>query len=130
MLRFPVMMMPLRPGHLLLPTVEVKPVSAGPRTADGEETKPSRRESHRPAASLNLNGTDGGAAGQRSRRDSTKGPAKRDGEPTMTCETDYRNQAQAVLVRQEVRCTSVTLDGPPEGAAGDKRAAVAEQRAE
>ncbi|KAI9819800.1 MAG: hypothetical protein M1832_003875 [Thelocarpon impressellum] len=125
MRKFPVMLMPLRPGHLLLPGLEISPADGGQRVAGGEEAASSKGESHRATASLTTIGPDGAASqkADRARRESTKGVTK--GAPRITCETDYRNQAQAVLVVPAVECTTVSLDGPTNGGA---RSSEAERR--
>lgn len=68
---FPVMLIPLRPGHLMIPLVDVKPQSEAYRE-DGK-----RRTA------------DGSG---------------------ITCETDYRDRAESVLVVRDIRSTTVSVD--------------------
>ncbi|KAI9859250.1 MAG: hypothetical protein M1813_007024 [Trichoglossum hirsutum] len=114
--KFPIVLLPLRPGQLLLPTVDIRPFVPQPNPADNEEVasadQPRTSTQLSPAMSL-------GAPGQRlgppaasentlPHQDSPQSPGPEP--PTITCETDCRNQGESILVLPNVKSTTVSLD--------------------
>ncbi|KAI9792943.1 MAG: hypothetical protein M1816_001265 [Peltula sp. TS41687] len=96
---FPVILLPLQSGHLLLPTVDIKPfVSVQPRT---QRRSPS-------SLMFGTDNTSPSPQGQPHAETRRGGP----GRPIapITCETDNRNQAQTILVLQDRKSTTVSLD--------------------
>lgn len=85
-LKFPLMLMPLRTGHLLLPNVDIRSVV------------PLHNENEK--------------AGDGDGELSTTGSVSRSDKLTdvVTCETNYKSQAQAVLVLPDVKSTTVKLE--------------------
>lgn len=112
---FPVMLLPLQPGHLLLPTVEIKPfISFQPRaqTTGTRPAPPYPNTAHdRRSPSSPAFGADNISPSpqERSRTDSPRAGPGRSIAP-ITCETDNRSRAQTILVLQDVKSTTVSLD--------------------
>ncbi|KAJ9665420.1 hypothetical protein H2201_004498 [Coniosporium apollinis] len=79
---FPVMLIPLRPGNLLLPSVEIRPRLMKQRGSSEAEAWD---------------------------RSSSAGKGADAGEAVMVCETDYESQAQSVLVIPNLKSTTVGL---------------------
>ncbi|KAI9699259.1 MAG: hypothetical protein M1836_002869 [Candelina mexicana] len=129
---FPIMLLPLRAGHLLLPTVEIKPSVPRPQTLANPPTtsSSSTRDPNGPAgvsaARHAAQNRIGASSPDRSlnRPSSTPAPDPTPGHrqhistsgegsesmPVVTCETDYKNQAETVLVIADVKSTTVSLD--------------------
>ncbi|KAI9877272.1 MAG: hypothetical protein M1830_004355 [Pleopsidium flavum] len=84
-LTFPLMLLPQRPGYLLYPTVEIRAVPDGPDTLDGRFSSAEQ--------------------GSRDSRDASSN----DVFPT-SCETDYRNQGDTILVLPNLKSSTVSLD--------------------
>ncbi|KAI9845623.1 MAG: hypothetical protein M1837_004597 [Sclerophora amabilis] len=121
LLTFPVMLIPLKPGHLLLPSIDIAPVVAwsGP---PGPNDAPSSHEfsgitSH-PRASLSVSSDEK----RSSFLSESRGGISRDYaapvKPPLACEVQCRSQAQSILVLPNVRSATVSLDYlTPEGGA-------------
>ena len=126
MLDFPVMLLPLRPGHLLLPTVEITPASSEAAGAGGEEALLSQRTPGRGSSPIAAAGQDRKAPQglAESRQEHGKGMGKPP--PVVSCETDYRNQGQAVVVIPSIRSTTIDLDQGNSG--GGARLVESERR--
>jgi hypothetical protein len=79
-------LVPLKPGMHLLPSVDIQPVNTS--TGNSDSSGPSRM----------LGSRQNGA------------PAEEETtQPLVSCETDYRNSGETVLVVREVRTTTVTV---------------------
>ncbi|KAH0559500.1 hypothetical protein GP486_003985 [Trichoglossum hirsutum] len=112
--KFPIVLLPLRPGHLLLPTVDIKPFVPQSNQADNEEVAvdQTRTPTQLPPV-MNL-----GAPGQRPSLPATSGNTlSHQGSqspvpetPVVTCETDCRNQGETILILPNVKSTTVSLD--------------------
>ncbi|KAF1982161.1 hypothetical protein K402DRAFT_424748 [Aulographum hederae CBS 113979] len=89
---FPVMLMPLRPGHLLLPTVEV-------RYAPARKRPQSQSSAWTAGAALDA---------KSSAREKEKEAQGEEGE--VTCETDYQSVSETVLVVPSVKSTTIGLE--------------------
>jgi len=100
---FSLMLLPQRPGYLLYPTVEIRTLANGSSTSD-------------PRSSVAEQGFNV----------SRDGPS--DHVSSMTCETDYRNQADAILVLPNLKSTTVSLD--PGGPGGNAWLIDSERRVE
>ncbi len=86
MRRFPLTLLPLRPGHLILPSVVIRPVVGGseaPSTRSASASDPATTPSS-----------------------TTTNPAA----PVLRCETHYRSQAQTIMVLPDVISTTVALE--------------------
>ncbi|KAI9674321.1 MAG: hypothetical protein M1829_003722 [Trizodia sp. TS-e1964] len=122
---FPITLLPLKTGHLLLPAVEIRVAATAKARAEGGDVPASRPGS----------ATAQGREGQPSSLavPSRRGPIHHLPEsewhteptgpipappPTILCETDYVNQGQTVLVLPNVSSTTISLDpGAPGGGA-------------
>ena len=114
------MLLPLQPGHLLLPTVEIKPfIPVQPRThmTGARPQAPDRR-----SPSSFVFGTDNTSHSpqRQSHTDTRRGVLGRSITP-ITCETDNRNRAQTILVLQDMRSTTVRLDLDISGSGAEKQ---------
>jgi len=90
---FPLLLVPLRPGYLMLPTVEVR---SAVMVSDGDD------------------GTSGGGSAGLS-TGGINGPS---GSIMVTCETDYRSAGKMVLSVAEVESTIVGIDEGKSGGSG------------
>ncbi|KAH0538372.1 hypothetical protein FGG08_005021 [Glutinoglossum americanum] len=113
--KFPITLLPLRPGHLLLPTVDIRPFVLQPNPDNEEalidQTRTAAQPS--PAVSLSASGQRLGPIAAAGNALSHQGSPQSPGEtetPTITCETDCRNQGEAILVLPNVKSTTVSLD--------------------
>ncbi|KAI9785522.1 MAG: hypothetical protein M1839_009263 [Geoglossum umbratile] len=110
--KFPIVLLPLRPGHLLLPTVDIRPFVHQPIPTDDEEatTDQERPPTQAPPAMSPdapgqwLSPLAAGNTLPRHNSPRSETPA------TVTCETDYRNQGETILVLPNVKSTTVGLD--------------------
>jgi trafficking protein particle complex subunit 10 len=132
---FPVLLLPLRAGHLLLPTVEIRPFVVTKKSGETEARTATTEHTPEPGISTL------GPPSTRRRRPSSVasgGPLlaqhianvramseERDKSPVrgpaMTCETEYKNQGETVLVLADIRTTTVRIEtggGDPMAAAG------------
>lgn len=130
------MLIPLRPGHLLLPHVEIHPQIIWPRRAGGtggdsgdstQDTGLSPRASHRPSSSLTspINSESSPTSPEKAQASNSNGLATGEGEQ-ISCETDYRNQGQTILAIPDVKSATVSLE--PGVATGTARLIDADRR--
>ncbi|KAI9774872.1 MAG: hypothetical protein M1840_000088 [Geoglossum simile] len=111
--KFPIVLLPLRSGHLLLPTIDIKPFVLQPTLADDEGATADQGQpptQGQPALSL-------GAPGQRlsplaaaGNVLSRHGSVQPEMPATVTCETDCRNQGETILVFPNIKSTTIGLD--------------------
>ncbi|KAI9759131.1 MAG: hypothetical protein M4579_002578 [Chaenotheca gracillima] len=93
---FPVMLIPLRAGHLLLPSIEVSTASSSPAGTRRSGLKAgTARSSQTPETQGNSSGDKAG----------------------MTSEVDCRSQAQTILVLPDAKSTTVSVDAVTAGGA-------------
>ncbi|KAI9803994.1 MAG: hypothetical protein M1833_000275 [Piccolia ochrophora] len=114
-LNFPVLLLPVHTGRLLLPTIEIKPLTHEARTPD-TTTNSAQRQAGTAAISSLPDNNDPNARlnGNDTTRNSLEASQSRT--PPMKCETDYINQADTVLVLPNVRSTTISLErGGPGG---------------
>ncbi|KAI9849404.1 MAG: hypothetical protein M1838_000147 [Thelocarpon superellum] len=110
---FPLLLVPLRPGHLLLPTVEVHPFTRDHRRNSNKDPSQPPRASHRSPSSLmgsspGLDGSMPDPLAHPSRGGSS--PGKMQLAPSIACETDCRTLGQSILVIANLTSTTVNLD--------------------
>ena len=113
MQKFPVLLLPLRPGHLLLPTVDIKPFVQQPALVDDEglTTDQGRPPTQAlPAVSLSPPGQRPGPLAEAGNVLSRHDAAQSEIAATVTCETDCRNQGETILVLPNVKSATVGLD--------------------
>lgn len=102
-LTFPLALLPQRAGYLLYPTVEIRALANG---LDPTDQRPSAGEG-----------------------DSTLlGKSSSSGVPPLHCETDYRNQADVILVLPNLKSSTISLD--PVGPGGSAWLVESERRIE
>ncbi|KAI9815803.1 MAG: hypothetical protein M1827_002199 [Pycnora praestabilis] len=123
LLTFPVTLLPLRPGHHLLPSIEIRshlpkqPPQDDPNVNSSLQSSSQAQVLRKMAtpASLGVANQSGLRSNEpyaESRRSSST-PS-----PTITCETDYRNQGETILILPDVSSTTISLDpGGPGGGA-------------
>jgi hypothetical protein len=112
--RFPLMLLPLRPGYLLLPQVEVHPAMTGHRGlatggGGGHGSGLSPRISHRPSSSLTSPLPSGSLPSSPAKKQPQDGLGVEDGRQ-ISCETDYRNAGQTILAIPDVKGATVCLE--------------------
>ncbi|KAI9884470.1 MAG: hypothetical protein M1823_003743 [Watsoniomyces obsoletus] len=108
--RFPVMLLPLRPGHLLLPNVTVQAVGADDGTSEGSGT--ARVSSQLTQSTLPVDGSRIDPSIARTGASKTTS--------SIRSETHNRSQAQMVLVLPDIQSTTVRLDPQSSSTAGSK----------
>ncbi|EFQ98769.1 hypothetical protein MGYG_01784 [Nannizzia gypsea CBS 118893] len=90
--RFPLLLLPQRAGHLLLPSVDIKSFAAGP---DEEQQQQQQRLSSP-------------TGGDHLQSDSSFAPRQR---RAISSELDYRSHGETVLVSADLQMTTINLDG-------------------
>ncbi|KAI9716575.1 MAG: hypothetical protein M1812_005306 [Candelaria pacifica] len=113
---FPIMLLPLRAGHLLLPTIDLKPSIPRPQPLTNQSST---------SSSTTKNTTTSKPTNTTQRTTSSSSPSsdnnKNKNSPNqsnplppppqiITCETEFKNQSQVVIVIKDVKSTTVSLD--------------------
>ncbi|KAI9803488.1 MAG: hypothetical protein M1825_001831 [Sarcosagium campestre] len=106
--RFPIMLVPLRTGRVLVPVVDIKPYPQYDKSL-GASTNDHITQTPHPAA---LPASFSQAESRSRRHDRATSTAR----THIACETDYINQAHTVRIISDVRSTTTSLDtGATEG---------------